>query len=498
MQRSIVPAPTSVTAVDGVTFAITEATRIVAAPGEPARIGGYLAELLRASTGFPVEIGATAGIVPGDTISLALLDDSASADGGPDLGDEGYRLEVAADAVTLRARRPAGLFHAVQTLRQLLPARVEERTRQDGPWTIPAGTIVDAPRFGWRGAGLDVARHFFSVPDVKKYLDAIALYKLNVLHLHLTDDQGWRIAIRGWPNLTSHGGGTEVGDGTGGFYSQDEYTELVEYARDRFITVVPEIDMPGHTNAALASYPELNPDGQAPARYTGIEVGFSSLSVDKPVTYEFLDDVIGEIAALTPGEYLHIGGDEVKTLPAEQYVAFIERVEKLVAKHGKRTIGWQEIAPATLPAGTIAQYWDIHAAPEPIAEAAHRGVKVLLSPASKAYLDMKYDPGTELGLEWAGTVEVRDAYDWEPAELLPGVDEAALVGVEAPIWTETLATIADVEFMAFPRLPAIAEVGWSPRQARDWDAFADRLASHGPRWSALGIRYHRSPQLPWE
>ncbi len=490
MERSIIPAPASVTAAgDG--FEITEATRIVAPPGTDAgRIGTWLAELLRRATGFPVETGPTGGIVPGDTISLAL---DPAAPGGA----EGYELKVTTEGVTLRAQRAAGLFYGVQSLRQLLPARVESGSVQPGPWRVPGGTIVDEPRYAWRGAGLDVARHFFGVAAIKKYLDTIALYKINVLHLHLTDDQGWRLEIKKWPKLTEVGSTTAVGGGQGGYYTQEEYAEIVRYAAERFITIVPEIDMPGHTNAALASYAELNADGVARDTYTGIDVGFSSLAVGKDVTYRFLDDVIGEVAAMTPGEYVHIGGDEVKTLPAEEYVAFIEKVEKIVAKHGKRTIGWQEIAPATLPAGTVAQYWDIHAASEPLAEAVERGAKVILSPASRAYLDMKYDEDSKLGLQWAGFVEVRDAYDWEPPELLPGIGEEALLGVEAPIWSETLEDIDDVEYMAFPRLPAIAEIGWSPVARRDWDSFGSRLASHGPRWTELGVNYHRSPQITW-
>jgi len=489
MQNSIVPAPAWVTPAEGVSFALTDATHIVA-PGSAAPIGAYLAGLLRPSTGFPLPVGPTAGIAPGDTISFEL-------DERPQLGEEGYELEVAAETVVLRAHRPAGLFQAVQSLRQLLPAAVERADKQDGPWEIPGGKIVDQPRFAWRGAMLDVARHFFTVEEVKKYIDAIALYKINTLHLHLTDDQGWRVEITSWPRLTTEGGRTAVGGGKGGYYTQAQYADLVRFAQERFVTLVPEVDMPGHTNAALASYPELNCDGMARPPYTGIEVGFSSLCVDKPVTYEFLDDVIRELAALTPGPYLHIGGDEVKTLPAPEYVSFIERVQQLVVKHGKKVLGWQEIVAATLVPGSVTQYWDINASSAPVAAAAKNGTKVVLSPASKAYLDMKYDKNTVLGLQWAGTIEVRDAYEWEPATLLDGVGDAVILGVEAPIWSETLQTIDEVEFLAFPRLPAIAEIGWSPAAARNWDDFGSRLAAHGPRWSAMGVNYHRSEQITW-
>ena len=219
----------------------------------------------------------------------------------PALGEEGYELTIAPDGVTITAAGPAGLFYGVQTLRQLLPPQIEQATAQAGPWTLPAGTIRDTPRFEWRGAMLDVARHFFGVADVKRYIDLLAYYKLNRLHLHLSDDQGWRIAINSWPNLAEYGGSTQVGGGAGGYYTQAEYADIVAYAQQRYIMIIPEIDLPGHTNAALASYAELNCNDVAPPLYTGTEVGFSSLCADKAITYTFVDDVMRELAALTPG-----------------------------------------------------------------------------------------------------------------------------------------------------------------------------------------------------
>jgi hexosaminidase len=318
-----------------------------------------------------------------------------------------------------------------------------------------------------------------------------------VLHLHLTDDQGWRIAISSWPRLAEHGGATQVGGGPGGHYTQRDYAEIVGYALDRHITVVPEIDVPGHTNAALASYPELTCDGRAPERYSGTEVGFSSLCLDKEVTYRFLDEVIGEVAALTPGDYIHIGGDEAHTVGEREYVAFIERLQRIVRAHRKHAIGWQEITRAELLPTSVAQFWDTRAPADTVVEAARRGTRLVLSPGDRTYLDMKYDERTELGLDWAGYVEVRDAYDWDPATLLDGVGEDRVLGVEAELWSETLRTMADVELMAFPRLPGIAEVAWSPAERRTWDDYRRRLAAHGPRWSAMGVAYHPSPQVPW-
>ena len=488
----VIPMPASVTPGEGL-FALTAAARITVAPRTPEllAIGGRLAELLRPATGFALPLTAGSPQVPGD-IHLAITD----AD--PALGSEGYALTIAADGITLTAHRPAGLFYGAQTVRQLLPAAIEQQSVQPGPWEIPAGTIRDAPRFAWRGAMLDVARHFFSVLDVQRYIDLLAAYKLNRLHLHLADDQGWRIEIKSWPNLAHHGGSSQVGGGRGGYYTQAEYAALVRYALDRHIVIVPEIDMPGHTNAALAAYPELNGDGIAPPRYTGTEVGFSSLCTKKELTYRFLDDVLGELAALTPGPYLHIGGDEAAATPEPAYIRFIERVQAIVAQHGKQMIGWEEIAKATLRPGSVAQFWTPR--PEGYAlacAAAQDGAQVILSPATKTYLDMQYDPTTPLGQHWAGYVETQAAYNWDPTTFIPGLPAANILGVESPLWTETAETFDDLAFLAFPRLAGHAEIGWSPAEGRWWEDYRVRLAAHGPRWDALGVNFYRSPQAPW-
>ncbi|MGA5414005.1 beta-N-acetylhexosaminidase [Streptomyces pseudogriseolus] len=485
----VIPAPASVEP-GGRPYRITDRTRIrVDGPREARRVGEYLAGVLRPSTGYPLPVTdrGTGGI------RLRIAEGT--------YGSEGYRLRSGPSGITLTAAAPAGLFHGVQTLRQLLPADVERRTRQPGPWLVAGGTVTDSPRFGWRGAMLDVSRHFFSVDEVKRYIDRIALYKLNKLHLHLSDDQGWRIAIDSWPRLAAYGGSTEVGGGPGGFYTKDDYREIVRYAASRYLEVVPEIDMPGHTNAALASYAELNCDGVAPPLYTGTQVGFSSLCVGKEVTYDFVEDVVREIAALTPGRHLHIGGDEAHSTPHEEYVAFMERVQPVVARYGKRVVGWHQLTGATPAEGAIAQYWGLDgtsaAEKAQVAEAARNGTGLILSPADRAYMDMKYDASTPLGLSWAGYVEVRRSYDWDPGAYLEGVPESAVRGVEAPLWTETLDEVGELEFMAFPRLPGIAELGWSPRGSHDWESYRSRLAAQGPRWEALGVNFYRSPQVSW-
>jgi hexosaminidase len=491
LAHAVIPNPADIRLSESERFFLDSTTVITVEPGhaELARIGRYLADLIGPAPETAPRVVEAAGPRAG-SIHLALHA------GEPE--DEGYDLTIAPDGIVLTAPAPAGVFHGVQTLRQLLPPAVEYTAALRVPLSVPAGRVVDRPRFAWRGAMLDVSRHFFEVRDVKRYIDLMAMYKLNRLHLHLSDDQGWRIEIRSWPRLATHGGSTQVGGGTGGYYTQEQYAEIVAYASDRFIVVVPEIDMPGHTNAALASYPELNCDGQAPPLYTGIRVGFSTLCADREITYTFVDDVVREIAALTPGPYFHIGGDEVEELTDAQYRAFIERVEGIVRSHGRTMVGWTEIAPAALHPTTLVQHWrpgEIWSAR--MQDAVARGARVVMSPAPNVYLDMKYDSTTVPGLAWAGYIDVRTSYAWDPASVIDGVGERSIAGVEAPLWSETLGTIRDVEYMAFPRLASVAEVGWSPVSSRSWDEYRLRLAAQAPRWVALGVNFHRSPQVPW-
>ena len=492
---AIIPLPQKTEAVAGEMFVLGPDTVIYVSGGdaEAERIGRYLSDVIGLAAGPqpPRVESARSSAAPGG-IHLRV-----SGDAGAAKGADGYQLAVDAAAVTITAPRHAGLFYGIQTFRQLLPAFVEYeavRAEKDRLIRVAAVRIEDSPRFEWRGAMLDVARHFFTVDEVKRYIDLISLYKLNRLHLHLADDQGWRIEIKSWPNLTTHGASTEVGGGPGGYYTQAQYSEIVAYARDRFITIVPEIDMPGHTNAALASYAELNCDGKARPLYTGIEVGFSAFCVEKEVTYRFIDDVVREIAALTPTPYFHVGGDEVKTLTPAQYVGFIERVQKIVQSHGKQMVGWDEVAPAALLPTTIVQHWRPDGSPT---AAVAKGAKIIMSVANRAYLDMQYDPSSPIGLHWAAYIKVSDAYEWDPLTVAKGIPESSIIGVEAPLWSETAATIRDVEWLAFPRLAAIAEIGWSNGE-RQWAEFAPRLGAQAPRWTALGINFYRSPEVPWK
>jgi hexosaminidase len=475
----LIPRPISISQSSG-NFTLSQATKIVLQKDNPetAAIAQLLVSYLKEVSGY--EVFASDTNDKAGTILLTLKDDS-------EVGEEGYELTIDADSICLSARSPAGLFYGVQTLRQLMPANPSEAL------TLPAVSIRDMPRFEWRGAMLDVARHFFGVEDIKRYIDLISHYKMNRLHLHLTDDQGWRIEIKSWPRLTAVGGSTQVGGKTGGYYTQEQYKEIVEYARSRYVMIVPEIDTPGHTNAALASYAELNSSEEAPALYTGTKVGFSTLWINSEITYHFLDDVIRELAALTPTPYIHIGGDEARSTPEEDYKKFIKRFQEIVAAHGKTAVGWSEIGEAELLPGTIAQLW-ISAGYQ---NAKRQGAKIILSPATKIYLDMKYDASFPLGLDWAALIPVKDAYDWEPGNYMDGLEESDILGLEAPLWSETLITMQDVEQMAFPRLLGVAELVWSPK-GQSWEEYRQRLAVHGQRMQAMRINFYKSPDVDWE
>jgi len=479
----LIPVPVVVTGDRG--YLHLDGDSRVAMSGDVTAEAELLAAVLRRSTGFGfdvVEEEAAAG-------DIALVLDASQTD----LGDEGYRIEVDAEHATVTAATAAGVFYGCQTLRQLLPTDVESPDFVHGvDWAIPMVAVEDQPRFAWRGYMLDVARHFFTAEEVMGLVDVAAHHKLNRLHLHLTDDQGWRIEIESWPDLTTIGGSTEVGGGEGGWYTQEDYTAIVEYAAARHVTVVPEIDMPGHCNAALASYGELNEDGQPTELYTGDSVGFSSLWLDGEITLQFVEDVLTEVADLTPGPYLHIGGDEAHETDPADYQAFIVDVQAIVADLDRTLVGWEEIGNAPLQAPVVAQYWYDEA--DALA-AAGQGAGIIASPAQHAYLDMIYDLDSHVGTLWAGPSDVQDAYVWDP--VVDGLSEADMAGVEAPLWTETVDLLDDVEFLTWPRLNGHAEIGWSPAEGRTWEEYRVRLAHHGGRMEHWGLEYYRSPLVDW-
>lgn len=488
-KENVIPRPVSITAA-GDYFCLGEKADIYIQGNSEGleKMANYLVGLLKPATGFNIEVKTTAKAPGKGNILLTL----AGAD--PSLGNEGYNLTITRKLITLSANKPAGLFNGIQTLRQLFPASIELKSKQDVDWHIASGTITDYPVYSYRGTMLDVTRHFFTVEDVKRYIDLISAYKINFLHLHLSDDQGWRIEIKSWPNLALYGGKTEVGGGVGGFYTQEQYSEIVKYADEHFVTIVPEIDMPGHTNAALASYPELNISGKATELYTGTEVGFSTLATKKEVTYKFIEDVFRELAALTTGPYLHIGGDESHVTKKEDYIPFVERVQDIVLKIGKKPIGWDEISLGVLRPGSIAQYWSSATNAN---KAVSQGAKLLMSPAARAYIDMKYDSTSNIGYTWAGLIEVDKAYTWDPAQLEQGIGRENIIGIEAALWTETVTNLKEAEYLTFPRLPGLAEIGWTQTSLRSWDEYKIRLGNHARRFKALGINYFPSRLVPW-
>jgi hexosaminidase len=484
-ERSLIPTPVSLQPLEG-TFQITADTQFYIQDTVQKATVEFIDRLVTA-TGFDIKVNALSTETPTEGFVVKLSDQVDQ--------EEGYALEVTADRLVLEAGSQAGIFRGLQTVIQLLPSAIVADEESPIDWLIPAVAIKDYPLYEYRAAMLDVSRHFFSVADVKKYIDYIAAYKMNNLHLHLTDDQGWRIEIKSWPELTGIGASTQVGGGKGGFYTQEDYKDIVQYAADKYITIVPEIDMPGHTNAALSAYPELNCDGKATEPYTGTDVGFSTLCIDKDITYEFINDVIGELAALTPGEYIHIGGDESHSTELEDFIFFMEKVQQITKDHGKKAIGWDEIVNAELLDETLVQFW---AKDENAKAAVAQGNKLIVSKAAKAYMDMKYDTLTPLGLNWAGLITVQTGYDWDPASLVEGIDKNDIYGVEAPLWGETLTSMDDVEYLMFPRILGYAEIGWSQGSQRDWDTYKTRLAKQHQRFELMDINFYESKQVEWD
>ena len=416
------------------------------------------------------------------------------------LGAEGYALSISASGVRLRAARPAGLFYGVQTLRQLLLERLDDRGRPRLPLSLPCLEIVDQPRYSWRGFMLDCCRHFFAKEFIKKCLDGMALFKLNRFHWHLTDDQGWRIEIAKYPELALKGGAA-----AGGFYSQDDIREIVAYAAERFITVVPEIEMPGHATAALSVYPSLSCTGGPFAAMPQWGVFADVYCAGSEETFAFLEEVLDEVTELFPGPWVHIGGDEC---PKERWLAcprcrarlraegladagrmqswFIGRVEEHLRARGKRLIGWDEILEGGLAPGATVMSWR---GMEGGIAAARQGHDVVMAPTSFAYLDYyQGDPRFEppaIG----GLLPLKTVYAFEPTPAELSATEAAhILGGQANLWTEYIATPGHAATMMWPRLGALAEAVWSPAAGRDWSSFLWRLGKLRSGLGSLGLR----------
>ncbi len=509
---SIIPLPVSCVTTGGAPFALTART-VVVAPTDAA-LKFAAAETARL-LGVPMVERAPTG---GNAVTLAVDPAVTSA-----LGAEGYRLTVTAQVVAISGGGPAGVFHGVQSLRQLLPPDLERfGWRADGGRvTVLAVEIEDRPRFSWRGAMLDVSRHFSPVAEVKKFIDLLALHKFSVFHWHLVDDQGWRVEIKKYPKLTEVGawrpatlrqlveeGGDDIPHG--GFYTQDELRDVVAYAAARAITVVPEIELPGHSSAALAAYPELgctDAPGYNPQVQTRWGI-FPETYAPKPATLQFLDDVLGEVLDIFPSKFIHIGGDEAlkdqwEASPStrafmtanglkdghELQSWFVRRTESFLAARGRRLVGWDEIQEGGLAPGATMMAWrDVKWA----VEAARHGHDVVIAPTSHTYFDYTEGSGEEEGIPIGAQNTVAKVYGFEPipADLEPE-HHVRVLGAQGQLWRERIYSLPVIERRGFPRLTALSEVVWSPKEKRDYADFQRRLPWLLARLDRLGVNYRR-------
>ncbi|SDB87822.1 hexosaminidase [Sanguibacter gelidistatuariae] len=471
MPVPVLPAPQNVTISEG--------------PGSPLRTEDRDALVASLSTWAPraADLAARISVAAAETAPATPVEVATASD--KTLPSEGYTLTLSPERWTLRARDEAGAFWAVQTLTQLV---------REGQ--VPVVEITDHPAYPVRGVMLDISRFFFGPRDIKAVIDLASAYKMNILHLHLTDDQGWRLEIETRPLLTELASGTDVGGGTGGFLTLAEYEDLQDYADARHVTIVPEIDLPGHTHAAQIAYPEISPDGEPREPYLGTKVGFSALHLTSDAAWSFVEDVVASVSKHTRGEYIHLGGDESLTLSDEDYRVYMQRLAEVGAKYGKKLTFWQEASVAELPAQTRLQFWNPQIETGHLAAVAlAQDVTFIASPATRAYLDQKYTADFELGLDWARLTDIEDAYDWDPVAELPGIPAESIIGVEACLWAETLRSFDDITMLVLPRLPALASVAWG--SPKDFPAFATALAQHGTWWAGEGLAFYRSEAISW-
>jgi hexosaminidase len=522
---AIIPLPQKMELQAG-TFTLTPDTRVYVDSASRAT-AKFLTTRLRQSTGYPFKTHTK--YFSSKSIKNGIL--LTTKDANTNSGAEGYELIVATNSVVIRAPTQAGLFYGVQTLFQLLPPEIfSSNVVANVNWQIPCVQIEDWPRFKWRGLMLDVSRHFFNKSEVETILDAMALHKLNVFHWHLTDDQGWRIEIKKYPKLTSVGAWRDgVGFGLasnsttaygpdgryGGFYTPDDIREVVKYAAARHITVVPEIEMPGHSTAALAAYPQFSCTGEPFTVGTNAGVFNGIYDPAKPQTFEFLSNILAEVSVLFPGKYIHIGGDEVpkdtwhnspdcqalmkrEGLKNEKELQswFTRRIEKIVHADGHSVIGWSEILQGGLPPNAAVMDWIGGAK-----EAAAAGHDVVMTPTAYCYFDFyqSNNRSTEpKAAAWGNPVTLEKVYSFDPMPTnLPPQLQSYILGTQGNLWTEWVPNLKHAEYMIFPRECAIAEITWSSEPSRNWDDFMRRLQIHAQRLDELGINYrHASIETP--
>ena len=506
---SVIPVPANILETGADAFVLDTDTRIALSDPtdtELRRLAEFWAAPVRAASGFSLPVAANAAVVnEANTVTLRL------SSGAPEGNEERYQLDVTSSAINVSAVTPAGLFYGLQTLHQLLPVDGQE-------WSMPAVVIEDNPRFRYRGMHLDVGRHFFPVAFIKRYIDLLATYKMNTFHWHLTEDQGWRIEIKKYPRLTSVGAFRRetvlekhfdpyIGDGQphGGFYTQDDVRDIVAYAHDRYITVIPEIEMPGHSTAALAAYPELAcTDG--PFEVSTVWGIKEDIYCPTEETFQFLEGVLTEVMDLFPSTYIHIGGDEAPKTRwetsdlAQEVIAregladekelqsyFIRRIESFLQQHGRRLIGWDEILEGGLaPQATVMSWRGMDGG----IEAARQGHDVIMTPTSHTYFDYYQADSDGEPLAIGGLLTLEKVYGFEPVPNALSLGEAThVLGAQGNVWTEYMATTDYIEYMVFPRMLALAEVVWSPKTARNWDSFSRRLPHQLQRLDKLGVNY---------
>jgi hexosaminidase len=501
---NIIPAPQSLVEGEGV-FSVNGQTAFYASAPESKTVAEFFAARLKTSTGYRL---ATVDKENGSNNMIALYIDAL-----PGVNDEGYTLDVTPGKVVVKAKTPQGLFYGMQTFLQLLPAEVESpKVVKNVAWTSPAVSVKDEPRFGYRGLMLDAVRHFIPLEDVKKQIDVIALFKLNRLHLHLTDDQGWRIEIKKYPRLTEIG---SKGKNSSGFYTQEDIKEIVRYAAERFITAVPEIEMPGHGLGAISACPELSCKDEivSPRPLWGIEE--TVFCAGKESTFEFLENVIAEVSALFPSEYIHIGGDEcpkdswracpycqarirelgLKTAArhtAEQRLQsyFVQRMEKVLAKYGKKMIGWDEILEGGLaPAATVMSWRGEKGG----IAAASMGHDVIMTPGSQGmYIDAyQGDSRVEpLAIGGYALLEKTYAYNPVPDTLTKTAKGHFVKGVQCNAWSEFMYTPALMEYRIYPRILALSEIAWTQLENKDFEDFCRRVDNAYVRLDGHDVNYH--------
>jgi hexosaminidase len=528
---SIIPEPVQMVQNAGV-FTLPS-TITIEAPILPAvkPILDMLQQRLSAATGYKVLFG--------NEMPSAILKLSLNKTADATIGIEGYRLNVSTTNITISANHPAGLFYGVQTLMQLLPAEIESKSVvQNVKWQAPCVTITDYPKVGWRGLMFDVSRHFFTKKEVKDFIDQMSKYKYNLFHWHLTDDEGWRIEIKSYPNLTKKGAWSVAKTGyfgtfsqplpdepktNGGFYTQDDIKEVIQYAKDRFINILPEVDVPGHSMAAVASYPELSctPGADKYDVIAGesfmdwshgappIALKDNTLCPANEKVYVFLDKVMTEIAGLFPFEYIHVGGDEcpknfweqsdaIKALmqkeglkTMEQVQSYFEkRLEKIVESKGKKFMGWDEILEGGLAPNAAVMSWRGEKGGIEAAKLKH---DVVMSPTTYAYLD--YMQGDEIiEPRIYATLRLKKSYEFEP--LLAGVDPKYIKGGQANLWSEQLYNVRHMQYMLWPRAFAIAECVWSPKEKKDWNHFVTKVEDQFKRYDIEQVKYAPSMYDP--